>query len=90
MSEAYRCIVIELYDKHPGVTIDHCVQVIHQNFVTTANCHIHTEQYKRSENNLFITIEVRGDVLAVNAAILHTKDHFKTRCDSLLHNEWFQ
>ena len=85
----YKCIRFNLYDIYRDTMIDELVQEINMSFSLRAKCKIHTEDYKRSENNMFVIIEVNGEEDAIEEAIEETQFVFDKKCVKSDHDSWF-
>ena len=85
----YRCIRFNLYDFDSSTTISELVDEIKMSFFHRAECRISTEEYRRSENNMFVIIEVRGKKEAIEEAIKETQYEFDKKCIKSDNESWF-
>lgn len=90
MREQYRCIRFNLYDIYKNTIIHDLVDEIKLSFFHRANCKIHTEEYKRSQNNMFVVIEVFGDTNYIEQAIKESQYFFSKKCKESNHEVWTQ
>lgn len=89
MGKHYRCIRFNLYDIHRDTKIAQLVDEIKMSFCSRAKCEISTEDYKRSQNNMFVIVEVIGNKESIDEAIKETQYIFSKKCKESDHQNWF-
>lgn len=87
-SPVYRCIRFDLFDISRQLTFQQLADSISLAFVLRGNCYLHTEEYKRSEQNIFVTVEVRGKEEEIKEAIAETQYDFDKWCEKSEHKVW--
>lgn len=84
----YRCIRFNLYDIRKDTTIADLVSEIKMSFISRAKCEIATEEYKRSENNMFVVVEVFGEREAIDEAVKESQFMFNRMCEKSDNQHW--
>lgn len=87
-SPVYRCIRFDLFGISRQLTFQQLADSISLAFVLRGNCYLHTEEYKRSEQNIFVIVEVRGKEEEIKEAIAEAQYDFDKWCEKSEHKVW--